>query len=130
MSRANLVRIMRIVGIVFAVIFLFSGVRIIQPGEVGVLLRLGKLPFGPSAVYQPGLMIAFPYPIDEVIRVPVQQNKEMVIDGFWQPEGADDNATSFHPFKQAYTLSADYNVVLPENIRKIQHRRSGSLGHQ
>ncbi len=113
-SRFDLVKIIRVIGIILLILFLLSGVRIIQPGEVGVLLRLGRLPDGPSAVNKPGLMISFPYPIDEVIRVPVMQNREMVIDAFWHSEDVCQTATTFHPFEQGYCITGDYNVVLPK----------------
>lgn len=113
-SRKSFLLAVRLIGIIFLLIFLFSGVRIIQPGEVGVLLRFGRLPEGPTAVHNPGLMLSFPYPIDEVIRIPVQELKEIVIDGFWQAEGEGQYATTFHPFEQGYAITADYNVIMPK----------------
>ena len=63
------------------ILFWCSGITTIGPGEVGLVLRLGRLT-GTSPteqVRQPGLLLAMPYPIDEVIRVPVKQEREIAI---------------------------------------------------
>ena len=63
------------------VLFWCSGITTIGPGEVGLVLRCGRL-VGNSPteqVHQPGLLLALPYPIDEVIRVPVKQEREIAI---------------------------------------------------
>ena len=63
------------------VLFWCSGITTIGPGEVGLLLRCGRLTGASPAdqVRQPGLLLALPYPIDEVIRVPVKQEREIAI---------------------------------------------------
>ncbi len=107
------------IAIVLALIFIFSGVRIIQPGEVGVVLRFGKLPAG-APVRPPGLLIAMPYPIDEVIKVSVESIRQIELEDYWQPEVSGTTVASFHPLEQGYCLSGDYNVVLPRLIVKYQ----------
>lgn len=63
------------------VLFWCSGITTIGPGEVGLVLRCGRLTGNSPAdqVRQPGLLLALPYPIDEVIRVPVKQEREIAI---------------------------------------------------
>lgn len=112
--------LVRIVVAVLAVVFLTSGVRIIQPGEVGVVLRFGRLWTGAGQVHPSGLLVAFPYPIDEVIRVPVMSIRQMTIDNYWQPEESGSTGRSFHPIEQGYCLTGDYNVVLPRLTVKYQ----------
>ncbi len=111
---------LRIVIIALAVIFLCSGVRIIQPTEVGIVLRFGKLPGETAKTHPPGLLIAFPYPIDEVIRVPIKAVQQIAIENYWQEETTGTTLTSFHPFEQGYCITGDYNVVLPRLIVKYQ----------
>lgn len=61
------------------VLFWCSGITTIGPGEVALVLRCGRLTGTSPAdqVRQPGLLFALPYPIDEVIRVPVKQEREI-----------------------------------------------------
>ncbi|MEM6330780.1 MAG: protease modulator HflK [Planctomycetota bacterium] len=65
------------------VLFWCSGITTIGPGEVGLVLRCGRLTGASPTdrVRQPGLLLALPYPIDEVIRVPVKQEREIAITG-------------------------------------------------
>lgn len=54
---------------------LFSGVFTVEPNEVAVVLRFGKpAGVGPMAVLKPGLHWAFPYPVDEIVRIPAGQS--------------------------------------------------------
>jgi modulator of FtsH protease HflK len=46
---------------------LVSGIRFIGPGESALVLRLGRLQ---PEVHGPGLLLAWPAPIDEIVRVP------------------------------------------------------------
>ena len=63
------------------VLFWCSGITTVGPGEVALVLRCGKLTGTSPAdqVRQPGLLFTLPYPIDEVIRVPVKQEREITI---------------------------------------------------
>jgi len=72
-------RVLKLVMIVLVVLFLGSGLFIVdEQKEVVVLLRFGKV----AGVYTSDLHLAWPYPIDEPIRVPTVL-KTMMIDGFW-----------------------------------------------
>ena len=113
-------RLIQVIAILLFLFFIFSGVRIIQPGEAGVLLRFGKLPSGVAAAHPPGLLIAWPYPIDEVIRVPVESIRQITITDYWQPEMSGTTVSSFHPLEQSYCITGDFNVVLPRLIVKYR----------
>lgn len=117
---AKWARLLQIVAILLFLVFVFSGVRIIQPGEAGVLLRFGKLPSRVTAAHPPGLLIAFPYPIDEVIRVPVESIRQITILDYWQPDISGTSVSSFHPLEQSYCITGDFNVVLPRLIVKYR----------
>lgn len=63
------IRVLRWGMFALVVVYLASGITNIGPNEVGLILRLGKvLP----QIHQPGLLFAFPNPIDEVVKVPVK----------------------------------------------------------
>lgn len=72
-------RVLKLVMIFLVVVFLCSNVFIVdeQKEEVAVL-RLGKL----AGVYKRGLHFAWPYPVDEKIRVATAP-KTVMIDAFW-----------------------------------------------
>src|SRR5262249_28104750 len=95
------------------VYFLCSNVTVVQPGEVALVLRLGKLVGAnrDEQVRQPGLLLAFPYPIDQVLRVPVKQEGEGLITGFSKPpsQGAAEDAIDSQ--QEGYCLTADQNIV-------------------
>ncbi|MBQ8717378.1 MAG: hypothetical protein IJY43_06010 [Clostridia bacterium] len=58
--------------IVVVLFVLLSGIRVVESGNVAVVLRFGKL-VGDSyeeQIHEPGLLFAFPYFIDEVIVIP------------------------------------------------------------
>ncbi|HEY4329227.1 MAG TPA: SPFH domain-containing protein, partial [Phycisphaerae bacterium] len=56
-----------------------SCIRVVDPGEVAVLERLGYAPTDgkghllETGILQPGMHITFPWPIDELVRIPTQQ---------------------------------------------------------
>lgn len=67
--------------VVLVVLICCSGIRVIDNSEVGVVLRLGRLvgDTRQEQVHGPGLLLAFPYVIDEVIKVPVGKVQEVPI---------------------------------------------------
>lgn len=100
------------------VLFWCSGITVIQPGEVGLVLRLGKLQ-GQSAadqVRQPGLLLAWPYPIDEVLRVPVKQEREIRIEDL-APPGMEAQGSNR---SDGYALSGDQNLVQAQLTAKYR----------
>ena len=58
-----------------------SGIRVVNNHEVAVVLRFGRLvgDTREEQVKEPGLLLAFPYVIDEVIKVPVGKVHEVSI---------------------------------------------------
>ena len=57
--------------LILVVLICCSGIRVINNYEVGVVLRFGRLvgDTQEEQIKQPGLLLAFPYVIDEVIKV-------------------------------------------------------------
>lgn len=72
-------RILKVVMICTAVIYLFSGLFIVERDKkVAVHLRFGEQ----KGTYREGVHLAWPYPIDEVIQVPIAQ-ESVSLDAFW-----------------------------------------------
>lgn len=100
-------KIIRWLALGLFVLFWCSGVTTIGPGEVGLVLRCGRLT-GTSPtdqVRQPGLLLALPYPIDEVIRVPVKQEREIAITALRSDGGTTGQGLP------GYALSGNQNIL-------------------
>ncbi|HEY0256694.1 MAG TPA: FtsH protease activity modulator HflK [Candidatus Methylacidiphilales bacterium] len=105
-----------VIGMIFLVlIYLASGVTVVGPNEVGVLLRFGKIQ---SHIYPPGLLLALPLPIDEVIKVPVKTVQEASLD-LWAT-APKENDISLDPVTQRYSLTGDVNIVRAKFVLRYQ----------
>jgi membrane protease subunit HflK len=79
--------ILKVIMALLVVLFLFSGVFRVQPDEEALVLFFGELSGeGDSRIRQPGLRFAFPEPIGEVVRIPVQRVQTLMVDSFWYYE--------------------------------------------
>lgn len=60
----------------------FSGIRFVNPGEVAIVLRFGKIvgDTPEEQIHESGILFAFPYIIDEVVTVPTGTVMERVIE--------------------------------------------------
>ena len=67
--------------VILIVLICCSGIRVVNNYEVAVVLRFGRLvgDTREEQVREPGLLLAFPYVIDEVIKVPVGKVHEVSI---------------------------------------------------
>src|SRR5262245_17022103 len=66
--------VIKYVMIILVLVFLFSGWFQVGTQERAIVLRLGKPAGGADAkLLGPGLHWAFPYPIDEVVKIPMGQ---------------------------------------------------------
>ena len=111
---------------VLLVVFVFSGIKQIQQDEEAIRLHFGEIR-GP--VLKPGIRFAWPEPIDEIIRIPVQRELSIPIESFWYYETPEEKLREFKrqvtgpldPLKDGYCLTrndhiegmsgADYNIV-------------------
>jgi membrane protease subunit HflK len=76
--------ILKVIMVVLVVIFLASGFRTVGPEEQAIVLRLGRIRgVGEERLLGPGLHWVFPYPIDEIVRIPVQNKVNLPIGSFW-----------------------------------------------
>jgi modulator of FtsH protease HflK len=102
--------------ITMAVLYAASGITIVRSDEVAVVLRWGRLVGATPALQEhgPGLLFAFPRPIDQVVRVPVKHVFELSIpDLFIGPQDDDDSNAymTLDPVRQGYALTGDQNIV-------------------
>jgi membrane protease subunit HflK len=93
------------IGGAFLVLWLLTGVYIIQQPEQGVVLRFGKF----VDILEPGLHLRFPQPIETVIRQNVQQARQVNV-GFSKDPDNDAAAPTNVPH-ESLMLTGDENIV-------------------
>jgi membrane protease subunit HflK len=83
--------ILKVIMIILIVAFLASGFRTVGPDERALVLRFGKIQgIGDEAILGPGPHWVFPYPIDEMVKIPVEKNITLAVNTFWYKETRDD----------------------------------------
>lgn len=95
-----------------ALLYVISGIAIVSPGEAALVFRLGALPSAAAnRVHGPGLLLAWPYPIDKVVRLPVKQEQsvELVALSRLARSGLFDDR--INPLENGYVLTGDQNIV-------------------
>ena len=112
--------IIKIVMVILVIVFLCSGIFTVSSQEVAVILRFGK-PIGGGAgrLLRPGLHWSFPYPIDEIVKIPIGQIQTVRSTVGWyatlpELEAAQtepDPGPSLNPASDGYTLTADGNII-------------------
>src|SRR5271154_1011761 len=112
--------IVKIVMMLMVVAFFCSGFFTVQPQEKAVILRFGKpVGEGQNALLTAGLHWSLPYPIDEVVRIPITEIQKVTSDNGWYlttPEaelsGEEMPAgPSLNPAVDGYVITADRNIV-------------------
>jgi len=79
--------ILKIIMIVLVVVFLASGFKTVGSDEQALVLRFGKIRgVGEERVLGPGLHWVFPYPVEEIIRIPVAKKVNLAVSSFWYRE--------------------------------------------
>ena len=86
----------------------FSGIRFVNPGEVAIVLRFGKVvgETQDEQVHQSGILFAFPYIIDEVVTVPVGTVMERVVETHY----TDGSLTTIN--NNGYVITGDNSIAL------------------
>ena len=101
------IRILRWGMLILVLIYLCSGITVIGPNERGLVLRFGRaLP----KIAPPGLLLAWPVPIDEVVRLPAKSVQDVALEAWGEtPNGS--SGISLNPARDFYTISGDVNIV-------------------
>ena len=112
--------IVKLAMVVMVLVFLGSGFFTVGPQEKAVILRFGRpVGEGQKALLSAGLHWSFPYPIDEVVKIPITESQvitstvgwyfttpEQELSGEEQPPGA-----GLNPAIDGYLITADKNIV-------------------
>ncbi len=103
--------------------FCFSGVTLVKPDEVAVVLRIGRLVGETRAdqIHQPGWVLAFPQPIDEVVKIPVKQIREVKIRELAAVKKTEEiEYRTLDPVAEGYCVSGDENIFQVSMLVKYQ----------
>lgn len=118
--------ILKLIMIVLVILFFASGIFTVEKNEKALVLRFGKVLSDETGkkLLEPGLHWAFPYPIDEIVKIPVSGTQKLGIDSFWyfDPSGGKGRVPdTLNPIQDSYCLtrndsvegmqSNDYNLV-------------------
>jgi membrane protease subunit HflK len=112
--------IVKIVMVLMVLAFFASGFFTVGPQEKAVILRFGKpIGEGSKALLTAGLHWSLPYPIDEVVRIPISEIQKVSSNNGWYmttPEqelsGEEPPAgPSLNPAIDGYVLTADRNII-------------------
>ena len=115
------------------IVFFASGFSAVEPDERALVLRFGKIRgVGENRVLKPGLHWIFPYPIEEMVKIPVEKTVNLPINDFWYfqteaekisqlPKGSVYIRPQLDPIVDGYCLTrseqysvsvgSDYNIV-------------------
>lgn len=104
-----------------AIVYFLSGITIVKPDEIVLIFRWGRLVGDTPALQQhgPGLLIAFPKPIDRVLRVQVKHVWETQISSL----ASGDNWNTDYgldPLTSGYALTGDQNIVHVDMIARYR----------
>ena len=102
-------KVVRVIMVILAVAFFGSGITKIDNNKQALHLRFGKY----KETLPPGLVWAWPYPIDEIVQIPVNENRTITSDVGWRTEDEEtpQNSMSFQPTYDGYTLTGDGNTL-------------------
>lgn len=107
-----------------AIVYACSGLTIIKPDEVAIVLRWGRL-LGETAAQQEhgsGLLLALPRPIDTVIRVPVKHVYEVDVAALAPTGESSRYALSLDPLTEGYAVTGDQNILHANIVARYRIR--------
>lgn len=99
------------------VLIALTGVYKVDSSEVAVVLRFGRLTGATQAeqIKEPGLHFAFPYIIDEVIKIPVQKVQETTVKTHYTKDTKSENVKNV-----GYVITGDSNLVQIKAVVKYK----------
>ena len=111
-----------------ALLYLLSGITIVKPDEVAVILRWGRL-VGPTPALQEhgsGLLFALPEPVDRVVRVKVKKVSEVAVSTLITSPGDEEasetsNLNTLSPLT-GYAITGDHNIVQLDMVARYRVR--------
>ena len=127
--------ILKVIMIVLVVAFLASGFKMVESDEQAIVLQFGKIRgVGEGRLLGPGPHWVWPYPINEIVKIPVAKNINLAVNSFWYfqkqsellPQGPKNNIrvpAELDPVIDGYCITrsekqntadftgSDYNIV-------------------
>ena len=102
-------KVIRVIMVILAVAFLGSGITTVENNKQALHLQFGEY----QETLQAGLHWAWPYPIDEIVQIPVNESRTITSDVGWRTEDEEtpQDSASFQPTYDGYTLTGDGNVL-------------------
>jgi membrane protease subunit HflK len=111
-----------------ALLYVCSGITVVRPDEVAVILRWGRLVGDTPALQEhgPGLLFAFPRPMDQVVRVQVKRVFEAQVSTLAATASSADNESyTIDPVTQGYALTGDQNIVHVDMVARYRISNPG-----
>jgi membrane protease subunit HflK len=112
--------IIKIVMLLMVVAFFSSGFFTVGPSEKAVILRFGKpVGTGQKALLGSGWHWSFPYPIDEVVKIPITEIQKVASTTGWYFTTPEQELSgeelppgpSLNPAIDGYAITADRNII-------------------
>ena len=102
-------KVVRVIMVILAVVFLGSGITRVESSKKAIHLQFGKY----VDTLDPGLVWAWPNPIDKIVEILVDEPTEITSDvGYRTADEKEPQASmSFQPTYDGYTLTGDGNVL-------------------
>jgi membrane protease subunit HflK len=110
--------ILKLIMIALVIGFLASGFRTVDSGEKALVLRFGKIRGldEKERILGPGAHWIIPYPVDEMVKIPVESQVTLDINSFWYKEDREDVlgegpkprryfAEKLNPLEHGYSLT-------------------------
>ena len=109
-SLRHVSRVVRAAAVLALLGYALSGIRSVQPSEIGVRLRFGKVV---HADLKSGMHFALPWPVSRIDRIPVKSVSRMVIDDLSASltSGTASGEYYRHTGLKSYCLTGDNNLV-------------------
>lgn len=128
--------VLKIVMVGVVVAFFATCLQTIGPQEQGILLRFGQIQTGPDGqvAIKPGLRFVWPYPIEELVKIPVSTKTNLAINSFWYfqtPEELLEDKTrpasrppaKLDPLIEGYCLARGEDIASLVGLTGAQFRR-------
>jgi len=102
--------------VALVVAFFASGIFTVKPNQIAIKLRFGRpVGVGTDQLLKPGLHWKFPYPIDEIVYVPVGESRTVTSTAGWyylaSEQEEPEKLSSLRPGVDGYTLTDDGNII-------------------
>lgn len=122
----GILKIVRVAMIILIFGFCFSGVKSLEQFEKGITLRFGAVQ--EKIKDDAGMMFAFPYPIDEIVKIPAKRTQTIESTTYWYDLTDEEKQTgvvkelpkTLKPGVDGYLLTGDHNIVHARCILKYR----------